>query len=180
MSDHNRARTGRRAALVPPAPLDAAALDTLALAYAARFATTEARLRRYLARKLKERGWSGDAPPDLAALVARLAALRYVDDAGYAVMKARGLAARGLGGSRVRQALRAAGVDGDTAAAVLTEADPLAAAIAFARRRRLGPFATGPRDARKDLAAMARAGHPPDLARRVLAAADVDALDADQ
>ena len=176
MGDHSRTRTARRA----PEPLDAAGLDALALAYAARFATTRARLLAYLARKLQERGWAGDGPPATAALADRLVALGYVDDAGYAAMKARGLAARGLGAGRVRQALRAAGVDGDTTAAALDGAEPLAAAIAYARRRRLGPFATGQRDPRKDFAAMARAGHAPDVARRVLAAADAAALDDDQ
>ena len=39
-------------------PLDAAALEQAALAYAGRYATTRARLRAYLVRKLRERGWA--------------------------------------------------------------------------------------------------------------------------
>lgn len=178
--DGRRPRHQRRAERREPTPLDVASLDALALAYAARFATTEARLTRYLARKLEERGWTAATPPDLAELVSRLVRLRYVDDAGYAAMKARGLTARGLGARRVRDALRADGVDGDMASAALDETDPLAAAIAYARRRRLGPFATAPRDPRKDFAAMARAGHAPEITRRVLTAVDVATLEEDQ
>ncbi|WP_240500154.1 RecX family transcriptional regulator [Sphingomonas montana] len=46
-----------------------------------------------------------------------------------------------------------------------------AAALAFARRKRIGPFATGPTDPdvrRKALAAMMRAGHDYGLARRMI------------
>ena len=60
----------------PAPPLDEDALQALALRYAARFATSRAKLSAYLARKLAERGWGGDAPPDPDALIARLADLR--------------------------------------------------------------------------------------------------------
>uniref|UniRef100_UPI0013DC75E8 RecX family transcriptional regulator n=1 Tax=Sandarakinorhabdus rubra TaxID=2672568 RepID=UPI0013DC75E8 len=94
----------------PAAPLDAASLNELALAYAARFATTRVKLRRYLARKLKERGWAGEGPADPDTLAERLVALGYVDDAAFAAMKDRVMTARGLGRRRVTQALAAAGV----------------------------------------------------------------------
>ena len=42
-------------------PLDPARLEELALAYVARFATSAAKLERYLPRKLRERGWDGRA-----------------------------------------------------------------------------------------------------------------------
>ncbi|OYQ26783.1 RecX family transcriptional regulator [Sandarakinorhabdus cyanobacteriorum] len=166
-----------------PPPLNEAQLRELALHYAARFATTRARLQRYLARKLKERGWSGEAPPDVPALINRLAALRYVDDAAYAGMKSRAMAARGLGPRRVAAQLAADGVDVDDRGDGPDEAEALAVAIAFARRKRLGPF--GPADAdratqQKQLAAMLRAGHGMAVARRVLAAGSTDDLEADQ
>ena len=171
----------RRQRLAPP-PLDEAQLRDLALHYAARFATTRQRLARYLARKLKDRGWAGDAPPDVPALIARLAELRYVDDAAYAGMKARAMAARGLGPRRVAAQLAADGVDVDDRGDGPDAAAALASAIAFARRRRLGPF--GPADAdravrQKQLAAMLRAGHGLAVARRVLAAASADDLEPD-
>jgi regulatory protein len=172
----------RRERRAPP-PLDEAQLRDLALHYAARFATTRQRLARYLARKLKERGWAGAAAPDVPALINRLAELRYVDDAAYAGMKSRAMAARGLGPRRVAAQLAADGVDMDDRGDGPDEEAALATAIAFARRKRLGPF--GPADAdralqQKQLAAMLRAGHGMAVARRVLAARATDDLETDQ
>jgi regulatory protein len=167
-----------------PRPIDDPGLRELALGYAARYATTAARLRRYLHRKLGEREWQGAEPPDVEALVARLTGLGYVDDRAFAAAKTRDLTVRGFGARRVRGALAAAGVGSDDAAAA-TEPDPdcpdaaLATAIAFARRRRFGPFAReasdDPAQRRRELAAMARAGHDFDVARRVLEARDAEA-----
>ncbi|KPF75825.1 hypothetical protein IP88_06945 [alpha proteobacterium AAP81b] len=164
----------------PPRPLDPASLRELALGYAARFATSRTRLTRYLARKLRERGWhDADAPADVAGVVARLAELGYVDDDGFAAIKARGLTARGFGARRVEAALRDAGIDSAIIDDVTASGDPLAAAIAFARRRRLGPFAaTRDADPRRALAAMARAGHGHTIAMQVLRAASPEALEA--
>ena len=167
-----------------PRPLDVIQLQELAVGYAARYATTAAKLRRYLDRKLHERVWTPAEPPDIAALVTRITALGYVDDRAYAVSKQRDLTARGFGLGRVRGALSAAGVSRDDVSAALApeggEADdPYAPAIAFARRRRFGPFAReGASDAarrNKELAAMVRAGHDFGVARRVLMAPDEDA-----
>jgi regulatory protein len=167
-----------------PRPIDDSGLRELALGYAARYATTAARLTRYLQRKLGEREWQGAEPPDVDALVARLAGLGYVDDRAFAAAKTRDLTARGFGARRVRGALAAAGVGRDDAEDA-TAPDPdspdaaLATAIAFARRRRFGPFARAasndPAQRRRELAAMARAGHDFDIARRVLEARDADA-----
>lgn len=168
-----------------PRPLDAAGLQELALGYAARYATTAAKLHRYLQRKLGEREWTPEDTPDIEGLVSRLTSLGYVDDKAYAAAKSRDLTARGFGARRVRGALAAAGVGRDDAAAA-TAPDPddpdsgLATAIAFARRRRFGPFARTPSDdpvqRRRELAAMARAGHDFDIARRVLEAQDEAAV----
>src|SRR5690348_1855039 len=95
----------------PRPPLDPASLDELALAYVGRFATTRAKLATYLARKLRERGWGGERPADIEALVERLSSAGYVDDAAYALSKSRSLTARGYGLRRVSQTLRAAGID---------------------------------------------------------------------
>ena len=64
--------------------LDEASLERLAIRYVERFATSRARLVRYLERKLAERGWSGGDAPPVEALATRLVALGYVDDAAYA------------------------------------------------------------------------------------------------
>ncbi len=156
----------------PIPPLDTAALDRLALRYVERFATTRGKLAAYLHRKIRERGWDGP-PADPAAIADRFAALGYVDDRLYAQAKAAAMARRGLGARRVNQALRHAGIAG-------ADADDLAPAIAarrgetavaFARRRRIGPFAAAPADRAaqaRQVAAMVRAGHSPDLAWRIV------------
>jgi regulatory protein len=162
-------------------PLDEAALKALALAYAARFATTRARLLAYLARKLKERGWAGDTPPATEALADRLVALGYVDDKAYAGMKRRAMAARGLGPARVAMALTADGVAPEDRGDAPDAAAALASAIAFARRKRLGPFArvpaSDPASRQRAMAAMLRAGHAASVARRVLALASAEEAD---
>lgn len=158
----------------PPPPLDASKLDRLALRYVERYATTRGRLRDYLTRKIRERGWSGDTPADTAALADRLAELGYIDDRGFAEARVRAMSRRGLGARRVAGALRAAGIDAEDSdalqPAIADQAE--ASAIAFARRRRIGPFARAPmerpeRD--RAFAAMLRAGHDMDTARRILA-----------
>ena len=160
-----------------PPPLDEAGLRDLALHSAARFATTRLKLLRYLARKLKERGWAGDQPAPLEALADRLAELGYVNDAAFASRKSRAMAARGLGHRRVTEQLHAAGVGEADRGEAPDEQVALATALAFARRKRLGPFARersdDPAARQKALAAMLRAGHAMGVARQILAARSV-------
>lgn len=180
--------TSRRKSRGPPAPLDARRLEELALAYVARFATSAGRLTAYCRRKLRERGHAGAdegaSPPDIEALVARLVANGYIDDAGYARVKTGGLLRRGYGARRVDQALRADAI-GESLRQSLApvEADRREAAAAYARRRRLGPFAretagqVDPRAREKQLAALLRAGHDSGHARKLLAAASPDEVE---
>lgn len=154
-------------------PLDGEALRELALAYVGRFATTRSKLAAYLRRKLRERGWAGEREPDVALLVESLAERKYVDDEAFALAKSRSLVERGYGSRRVRQALHAAGVDEEDGAEArsLAEEQSAQAALRFARRRRLGPFAeVAPDRERRDkaLAAMVRAGHDFDLSRAII------------
>jgi regulatory protein len=156
-------------------PLDAERLEQIALAYAGRYATTRARLSAYLGRKLRERGWGGPDAPAVERLVERMTALGYVDDRAFAAARGASLGRRGYGAVRVGAALRAAGIDADDAEAAQAAArnDAWAAALRFAERRRIGPFAAqeADRPAReKALAAMLRAGHPLNLARRLILA----------
>lgn len=179
---------GRRAERRAPRPLDETALRDLALHYAARFATTAARLEAYLARKIRERGLAEDADgraiaPDISALVARLVERGYVDDDAYARMRARDLAGRGYGSRRVEESLRHAGVgEGLRRAHAPGEGASRQAAALMARKRRLGPFGSGdphadPLAARKAhekaVAAMLRAGHQYDHAKFILEAASI-------
>jgi len=160
-------------------PLDSGALQRLGLRYVERFATTRGRLVDYLRRKLRERGWEGEGAPDPEALADRFAELGYIDDRSYAEARAASMARRGLGARRVRDAFRRDGIEQEDADALAPDIDARAAeaALAYARRKRLGPFAasgTGsdaPADRAvlaRQLAAMARAGHAYPLARRIL------------
>lgn len=152
----------------------------------AQFATSRAKLRAYLSRKVRERGWSGPGEPDLDALAQRICALGYVDDAAYALAKAQALAGRGYGKRRLNQRLQVDGIAEEDAAAALDHADAEAveSALRFARRRRLGPFGpptSDPKQREKAIAAMIRAGHPFALACSIVALepgeeVDIDAL----
>ena len=147
-------------------------LEQAALGYAGRYATTRARLAAYLERKLRERGWSGPDDPPVRVLVERMATLGYVDDRAFASARAAALGRRGYGERRVSAALRAAGIEDEDADEAREDARNSAwqSALRFAERRRIGPFAVAEtdRDGReKALAALLRAGHPMDLARRL-------------
>lgn len=166
----------------PPRPLDKERLNELALSYLARFATSAAKLEAYLRRKLRERGWEGESDPPISAIVERCVGAGYVDDAAYARSKAGSLRRRGYGERRVDQTLNAAGIAADLREDVRgTVIEERAAALALAKKRRLGPF--GPpladRQAReKQIAVLLRAGHRMDIARQVLMADTIARLEA--
>lgn len=178
-------------------PLDQASLRDLALSYAARFATTGAKLEGYLARKLRERGTAEDDDGrmrelDVTGLVTQMIELGYVDDEAYARSRSRDLTARGFGARRVEQALWAAGVEenvrSDNAPG---EAESRRAAALLAKKRRFGVFGSpygedetgespvdGDRLERrkkreKQVAAMLRAGHQYDHVRFIMDAAAI-------
>ncbi|HEV2596691.1 MAG TPA: RecX family transcriptional regulator [Sphingomicrobium sp.] len=152
--------------------LNDSSLQELALRYVGKYATTRSKLRSYLSRKIRERGWKDGTAPDLDALINRLAKLGYVDDAAYALNTSRSLSARGYGKQRLTQKLRLDGVEEDdrTAADAHADAQSVAAALRFAKRRGLGPFAHAAPDHRqreKWIATMVRAGHGFGLARTI-------------
>lgn len=157
-------------------PLGAAKLDELALAYVARFATSRAKLTRYLARKVRESEWIDDIDAMTAceAIADRMERLRYLDDRQYAAMRAGAMTRRGLGVRRVKAQLYVDGIaaeDGDEAIAA-AEGAAVAAAVGFARRRRFGPFAArtndDPKQRERQIAAFLRAGHSMAIAHRIL------------
>ncbi len=132
-------------------PLDETGLRDLALSYAARFATTAAKLEGYLARKIRERGVAQDDEQeyegrtrelDVTGLITRLVELGYVDDDAFARSRSRDLTARGYGKRRVEQALWAAGVEEETRATHAPgEGASRRAAMLLAQKRKVGPFA---------------------------------------
>lgn len=176
-------------------PMDARRLRDLALHYVGRYATSKARLVRYLSRKIGEVGWADGAPPvDLPSLAREFEELGYISDSGYAQMRANGMAERGFGHRRIEQDLRANGIDDSVRAQLLRiggdENDPNdfdpqrllaldrnAAAITFARKKRIGPFAKSLADPdlrRKQTAQMLRAGHDFDIVRKLVNAGPGD------
>lgn len=165
-------------------PLKQDSLSRLALHYVGRYATTRHRLAGYLARKLRERGWAGESLPDIDVIVARCADLGYVDDVAFAALRAQSLTRRGFGPRRLQQTLHHAGVATQTIdAAMPDEEGALAAAEAFARRKRLGRFSDQPpsrdRD-RRDFAAMLRAGHDYGVARLFVGSGATFVTDCDE
>ncbi|MGE0221706.1 MAG: regulatory protein RecX [Acetobacteraceae bacterium] len=167
------------------APPTEASLHEAALAYLARFATTEAGLRRILGRRIDR--WArtvedreavadqlAEAERAAASVVAKLAALGAVNDAAYAESRARGLTRAGVSRRGIAARLAAKGVDPEVARAALPEdaETELAAALTLARRRRIGPFRAGPPpDAAgrmKEMGVLARAGFTQDTVRRAM------------
>jgi regulatory protein len=158
-----------------PQPLTAPELERLGLSYVGRYAATRAKLRTYLLRKLRERGWAGEGEPPVERIAERFSELGYVDDRAFAIARSEAMGRRGLGLRRVDQALKIAGIEEDDGAPAreLAREGGWSSALKFAQRRRIGPFASEVPDRpgrEKALAAMLRAGHPMHLARRLVAA----------
>lgn len=168
---------------VPPR-LSVPYLESAALHYLERFASSSANLRRVLMRKAAraQAHWGGEAA-EAAAMVetamVRLAGLGYLDDGAFAQARAASLHRRGQASRAIRAGLAARGVAPDLVDAALSDlaaregrADTdLDAALILVRRRRLGPYRPeAERAARRlrDLAVLARAGFSHDVARRVI------------
>ena len=152
-------------------PLNPAALRELAMAYVGRYATSRARLTTYLNRKLYERGWTeNEQAADIETLVADFDRLGFVDDVAFAAARARTLTARGMGLRRVSQELSLKGISEADGADARDHAQENRwhSADRFARRKRIGPYATEmapPEVQQKQLQAFLRAGHDFDVAR---------------
>ena len=191
----------------PEPTIDAALLEEWALSYLGRYASTAETLRQVLRRRVRRRlaaEGSGDregasaVEPLIDALVKRCRETGLVNDAAYAEGRARRGMARGRSLRRIAVGLAAKGVGSADAAAAIAAlreeaSDPdLAAAAAFARRRRLGPFRREPHPRAwpptpihllassipTELAAFARAGFGRRTAETILACADETAVQA--
>jgi regulatory protein len=184
----------------PDRAIDAALLEEWALAYLGRYASTAENLRQVLSRRVRRRLAAGGSvdregaaavEPLIEALVQRYRETGLVNDAAYAAGRARRGMGQGRSLRRIAAGLAAKGVGAADAAAAIAglrdeATDPeLAAAAAFARRRRLGPFRREPHprgDAPNlhmaELAAFARAGFSRRTAEAVLACPDGAAVQA--
>jgi regulatory protein len=157
----------------PAPPLDRGTLDRLALSYVTRYATTRAKLRAYLDRKIKARGWAEADAPDSQEIADRMAKLGLIDDQAFALAREASLRRRGLGQRRLGAVLKAAGIEEEDAASARQAAQDhaWAAALRFAERKRIGRFALAEPDRptrARHFAMLMRAGHPPDIARRLI------------
>jgi regulatory protein len=155
-------------------PLDGERLRALALAYVGRYATSCARLAAYLNRKIAERGWIDESAPPVGEIVTQLQSLGYVDDEAFAKTRSESLLRRGYGPNRLRISLRVSGIGTDIIdrASDIDEDNALAAAMVFARRKRIGPYAkdtSTPDNRQKMIATLLRAGHSYDVSRKILA-----------
>lgn len=151
--------------------LDEGGLYESALNHLARYAATEASLKRVLARKIERAAGEegGDAArlaqARIPAVIARLRAAGALDDAAFAASRAQRLVRAGKSARAVAAHLAAKGVMG--MAPPQDPARELAAACAYLRRRRAGPFGDAPEP--KIMAAMARGGFSQTIARRAWA-----------
>ncbi len=166
-------------------------LRNSALYYLERYASSSGHLRRLLQVKVMRSARAHDTDPAegaaaIEALIADLLGMGLLDDARYAQERARILHRRGASMRAIRAGLRAKEIEADDierALAALREeaAEPeLAAALSYARRRRLGPYRdpAAREDYReKDLAALGRRGFGYDLARRVIETGDLPELE---
>jgi regulatory protein len=169
--------------------LTAEALARAAAAYVARYDASQARLRAVLVRRVQTARRRAIPVMDgieaaIDAIIARYARNGIVDDARYAERRAGSLHRHGASARHIRDRLKLDGITGDLADAALRAAADggdldLRAAIALARRRRLGPFREPAERAgrrSRDLAALGRAGFAWDVARRVIDADDPAAI----
>ena len=182
---------GQRKARLEPKRITAERLEKSALRYLERFATSSANLRRVLMRRVEVSAAFHDEDPArgaalVEALIARYLSAGLLNDENFAAARAASLHRRGISRVGIRGRLAQKGLDGDQVAKALDDlgeepgGSEFAAACALARRRRIGPYRLKDREEnrRKDLGTFARAGFGSDVTRRVLEAADVEALEA--
>jgi regulatory protein len=159
-------------------PPDEAALYEAALNHMARYAASETGLARVLARRIERWGRLQEEsdPEEIAqtmrraraaipGVLSRLKELGVLNDDLFAASRARRLTREGKSRRATLAHLAAKGIK--TPALPDDPERELAAACAYLRRRRAGPF--GPAPADKILAAMARGGFSQSVARRAFA-----------
>jgi len=171
-------------------------LENAALHYLERYASSAENLRRVLLRRVERAARLADqAHSDqertepmrwVDAIVKRYVASGLLNDRAYAEAASASLRRQGRSARAIRQKLATKGIGREAAEAALIETDgadaaaELRAAMALARKRRLGPFGpAGQRRERRarDLASLARAGFSYDTARRVIDAREDELIE---
>lgn len=149
-----------------------------AVHYLERYASTEVNLRKVLERKVYRACNALEIDPGefteiIQTIVGKCVRTGMVNDHGFAEMKVASLRRKGQSLKKIEAQLKAKGVPPNVLETALAgdETDDLTAALIYAKRRRLGPFADPAKRAdrrMKDLAAMCRAGFDYETARRVI------------
>jgi regulatory protein len=179
-----------------PRPITAARLTNIARHYLERYVTSSAHLRDLLRERVRKEARALEVEPEqwyplVDEEIARLLEAGVLDDERYAADRARSLFNRGSSQPRIRAGLRSKGLSSEIIDQTLTELQEqkqeegveepdLVAACTFARKRRLGPWRTGPIDEegrQKELGKLVRAGFGWSVARRVVDAPDIDSLE---
>jgi regulatory protein len=171
----------------PPPPVTPAYLERAALHYLERYSASVAMLRQTLKRRVDKRcrlrgEEAGAFAEAIEATVARAVSAGLVDDDRFTAGRLAALRRRGASARALSAKLAAKGVSRDTVSAAMENERATAdegvdleeaAAQAYAKRRRLGPWRRLEARATyrdRDLAAMARAGFGYALGRRVIEA----------
>jgi regulatory protein len=165
-------------------------LERAALFYLERYASSVDNLRRVLMGKVRRSAAHHGTDPEAGAeavedLLRRFQHSGLLDDAGYAEARAVTLHRAGHSLPAIRLRLAQKGVERDTIDQALerlhdeADAPELAAALRYARKRRLGPYRRVARaeNRERDLAALARKGFGPDLAIRIVDTDDLETLE---
>ena len=182
-------RTKRRKKV--PRKITPTSLENAALYYLERFATSSENLRRVLLRRVERSAKHHDTDIEACAmliedLINRYQASGLLDDAVFAraqaaSMNRRGKSVRAIRGHLMQKAVGADNIDKALKDLAVDVGDlDLAAAIAYAQKRRIGPYrkkenAPGVRD--KELAALARNGFSYSLAQLIVDANNADELE---
>ena len=188
--DNSKTNSGKRRTKITR-KVSAASLENAALYYLGRFATSSGNLRQVLERRIMRAAKHHDTDIEackqlVGDLIQRYLESGILNDGIYAQAQAASMNKRGKSLRAIRARLRQKAVSSDLiddAFAVLaSEVDQpdLAAAIDYARKRRLGPYRrnTGkPENPKKVLAALARSGFSYSLALRILEAKNVSELE---
>jgi len=168
----------------PTPPLTVGWLQSEAARHLQRWPASEARIRRLLWKRVKRAqsfhgGTTAEAAPLVNEAISRLISTALIDDARFARLWVVSLRRRGTSSRMIRQKLREKGVDSSHIDRALTDAESTEdgdpeqmSAVAYAKRRRLGPYRKPYDDSwerkRKDMATLARVGFSFGIAKEII------------
>lgn len=163
----------------PPKKISKTYLENAALFYLQRYATSAENLKKVLMRKVMRscafhEQAAEDFVPLVDELVARYQSVGLLDDKNFAQarvisLRRQGLSERAIMAKLQQKGLSAAQIEKALDVVDGEKEDPeFTAALAYAKRKKLGPWRTKTADPKKELAALGRAGFGFDVARRAL------------